>query len=105
MVNGVASGANDDTVFVKEMGIGHEDFFRILPRALDTDDYEVNGTDIVMRDGEKRFEISLGPEIIRSIALFKLPVTMVTLRLVNYGDADREATLARFDLYFRRGGG
>lgn len=105
MVSGGDSGANDDTVFVKEMGIGHEDFFRILPRALGTNDYEVSGTDIVMRDGDKRFEISLGPEKVRTLALMKLQVTMVTLRLANYSEAERVAVLARFDLYFRRGGG
>jgi hypothetical protein len=101
----VASGDQDGTVLVKEMGTSHADFFRILPQALGTDDYEVTGTDILMRDGDRWFEISLGPEGRRTIALLSLPTTTVTLRLVNYGEAELASTLARFDLYYRRGGG
>jgi hypothetical protein len=101
----VANAGENGAVLFKEMGINHRDFFRILPQALETEDYQVTGTEIVMGDGDKRLEISLGPEKVRTIALMKLPVTMVTLRLVNYGDDDRKATLARFDLYYRRGGG
>jgi hypothetical protein len=101
----VVSQSDDAAVFFKEMGIDHADFFRILPQALGTDDCEVTGTNVVMRDGDKRFEISLGPEGKRTIALLNLPVTMVTIRLINYGEADLASALERFDLYYRRGGG
>ena len=59
----------------------------------------------MLEGGGKRLEISLGPEGKRTIALLALPVTVVTLRFTGYGEAELEEAMARFDLYFRRGGG
>ena len=87
------------------MGINHADFFRILPRALGTDDYAKTGNGAVLEGGGKRLEISLGPEGKRTIALLALPITMVTMRFTGYGEAELAETMKRFDLYFRRGGG
>ncbi len=95
----------DSAVFVKEMGIGHADFFRILPQALGTTDYEHSANRVVLEGGGKRLELTLGPEGKRTIALLSLPVTMVTLKFANYGEAELAGALKRFDLYFRRGGG
>ena len=101
----VAKPPDEPTVFVKEMGINHADFFRILPKALDTDDYARTGGGAVLESGGKRLEISLGPEGKRTIALLAMPVTMVTMRFTGYGEAELAETMKRFDLYFRRGGG
>ena len=101
----VAEPPDEPTVFVKEMGINHADFFRILPKALDTDDYARTGDGAVLEGGGKRLEISLGPEGKRTIALLALPITRVTLRFTGYGEAELDGAMKRFDLYFRRGGG
>ncbi len=101
----VAKPPDEGAVFVKEMGINHADFFRILPKALGTDDYAQTGNGAVLEDGGKRLEISLGPEGKRTIALLTLPVTMVTMRFTGYGEAELDDAMKRFDLYFRRGGG
>ena len=101
----MAKPPDDNTVFVKEMGINHADFFRILPRALGADDYAKTGNGAVLEGGGKRLEVSLGPEGKRTIALLALPVTMVTMRFTGYGEAELAETMKRFDLYFRRGGG
>ena len=101
----MAKPPDDSAVFDKEMGINHRDFFRILPKALGTTDYERTGNKIRMESGNKRLEISLGPEGKRTIALMSLPVTMVNLKFTNYGKAELDDAMARFDLYFRRGGG
>ena len=101
----MAEKPSESTVFDKEMGINHRDFFRILPKALGTEDYERTGNRIRLENGDKILEISLGPEGKRTIALMTLPVTRVNVRFTNYGEADLADALARFDLYFRRGGG
>lgn len=95
----------DRAVFVKEMGVNRADFFRILPTALDTTDYQRSADGAVLENGGKRLEISLGPEGKRTIALLSLPVTMVTLSFSNYDEAEIATAMTRFDLYFRRGGG
>ncbi len=94
-----------DPTFVKEMGIGHRDFFRILPKALGSGDYEIAGNRIRFGDAARYLEIELSPEGERRIALLTLPVTQVSLVFHGYGEAEIAKALDRFDLYFRRGGG
>lgn len=101
----VVKAPNSITVFDKEMGINHRDFFRILPKALGTADYVRTGDRVRLESGGKCLDISLGAEGKRSIALMTLPVTMVNLQFTNYGEAELNDAMARFDLYFRRGGG
>ena len=101
MVDDKPSGA----VFVKEMGLDHAEFFRTLPKALGTADYEVSGNTVRMADGVRRLDITLAPEGRRTIALLSLPVTRVTLAFHGYSDADVAAALEHFDMHFHRGGG
>ena len=89
----------------KEMGISHREFFRILPGALGTDDYTIDGNQITVGEGNGRLEIILSAETRRRIALLTLPVTHVRLRFVGYGAEQAAAALATFDRAFQRGGG
>ncbi len=101
----VAEALATDLTIRKEMGIGHKDFFRILPRALGSNDYSVDGSRIRFGDETRHLQIELSPEGSRTIALLTLPVTHVTLVFHGYSEADSKAALHRFDLYYRRGGG
>ncbi len=87
----------------KEMAISHRDFFRILPRALGTEDYRVEGSTIRYENGGQRLEITLSAESERRIALVAIPVTRV--RLAFFGYDEPQAALTRFERYFQRGGG
>ncbi len=93
------------TVFVKEMGIELGDFFRLLPRALESDDFEVAGDRIRMGDGRRRMEIVVTPGEPRRIALLRMPVTHVEIAFHGYTDAEVEDAMRRFDMHFQRGGG
>ena len=53
----------------------------------------------------RRWSITLGPERLRRIALFDLPLCDATIRLDGYDAAGTEAFLARFHRVFRKGGG
>jgi hypothetical protein len=89
----------------KEMSISHNDFFRILPKALDGEDYRVDGNRVVAGSGGRRLEITLSEETRRRIALLSLPVTHVRLDFIGYREDEAAATLAKFDRGFQRGGG
>ena len=89
----------------KEMTISHRDFFRILPGALGTDDFRIDGHRITAGAGDRRLEIILSPETRRRVALLTLPVTHVSLEFVGYGAEQAAAALARFNRAFQRGGG
>jgi hypothetical protein len=89
----------------KEMSISHNDFFRILPKALDGEDYRVDGNRIVAGSGGRRLEITVSEESRRRIALLSLPVTHVRLDFIGYREDEAAAALAKFDRGFQRGGG
>lgn len=102
----MAGIAPEDAIRVdKEMTISHRDFFRILPGALGTDDYRVDGNTIAVGAGGRRLEILLSAETQRRIALLTLPVTHVSLEFVGYDADEAAAALGRFDRAFQRGGG
>ena len=92
-------------VFVKEMGIEHREFFRLLPRALESDDFEVVGDRIQMGDDTRRMEIVATPSEPRRIALMTIPTTRVEIAFHGYTDAEVEDAMRRFDMHFQRGGG
>lgn len=56
-------------------------------------------------DGEKRLEITLGPERTRQIGRLSVPVTDVRLEFSGYTEAEAEDALKLFDRMFQKGGG
>ena len=92
-------------VIEKEMGITHSDFFRTIPRALGSEDYQQSGTGVVLESGGRRLEIVIGAEGERRIALMVIPRTQVTLTFMGYEDDDIRAAIKRFDMMFKKGGG
>ncbi|MDD9876486.1 MAG: hypothetical protein OXR84_03490 [Magnetovibrio sp.] len=89
----------------KEMAVTHADFFRSIVNAFEPGGYRREADRIVAEDGERRLEITLGPEGTRQIALLAVPATPVTLTFDGYSEAERAAAMERFDRAFQRGGG
>lgn len=96
-----------DNPFVveKEMALTHADFFRAIAGALGTGDFEKKPDGVVLEDGNRRLEVSLGPERSRKIAMMEIPACDVTLVFSGYGEKEREAVLDLFDRVFQKGGG
>ncbi len=89
----------------REMGCTREDLLRWLPDATGHAPARLEGDAIVLSaaGGEVRIVARELPP--RRIALVSLPVLAVSFRFEGVDAAAREAFLARFDLYTRRGGG
>mgnify|MGYP000666373007 FL=1 len=94
-----------DRILKQQMGSSHSEFFRLLPLALASDDYAVNGNQAVFEDGGKRVEIDLGPEGTRQIALLAIPSTPVEIRMSGFDDQAYEDFMTVFERAFQRGGG
>ncbi len=94
-----------DQPLTREMSISHEDFFRLLPRALGDMPFSRRGSRIEARSGKRRVCIEAGPESRRRLGSLELPVTRVRISLSGFLPAEQAAFLARFDLAYRRGGG
>ncbi|MEX0695053.1 MAG: hypothetical protein WD075_11460 [Rhodospirillales bacterium] len=93
-------------VIKKQMGITHSEFLRLLPRALDSEAFEVAGSRIRYDiAGTKNLEIDLGPESVRQIALMQMPTMPVTLTFSGFSYAEREDLMQRFERAYQRGGG
>ncbi len=95
----------DPVTVEKEMALTHADFFRVIARALGSDDFEKKPDGVVLQDGDKRLNITLGPERVRKIALMEIPACDVTLVCSGYGEQERTAALDLFDRMFQKGGG
>lgn len=97
-----------ETVIEKEMALTKADFLRGLPRALDGNEYRLNGAETevtVDAGGGQRLTIQLGAERERRIALLRLPAMTVRLIFLNYSDDRRTELVQMFDRAFQRGGG
>lgn len=93
------------TRVVKDMAITHAEFFRTLrPLLLDVP-HEVRGDGAVIRLGEGRVEIQLGPQSHRALGNFQLPRTRVELCFDGCSRHAIDEFVASFDQRFRRGGG
>lgn len=87
----------------KEMGYSHADFFRLLPRAMGNNAYEVNGLEVNCVLPSGTLKITLGEEYERRLVLVVMPYTHVTFEYENVSDEDRENFIKYFDLRFMKG--
>lgn len=90
---------------VYEMTISHADFFRTLPAVMGETPYTVEGNAVTAKWSGGTVEIALSPEGKRSFGPIPLPVTHVEMLFRGLGEEKARDFLARFDNYYRRGGG
>lgn len=96
---------SEPTRIVKEMGISHADFFRVLPRLVRSLKSDIDGNRIHIHEDGRSVEIVLAEEQVRSLGLVRLPFTNVELIFHGFDGAQRKAFIADFELQFFRGGG
>ncbi len=89
----------------REMTITHADFFRILPKVLKNNQFEVSENRVIIVETKKRLEIMLSPESSRSIGALQLPVTILEFRFDGYTTEQTEKFMRQFDMSFHKGGG
>lgn len=97
---------NNSNHFTLDMGIGHADFFRLLPAAVAPYAMHINANMIEIFSEQRRLDITLGVEQIRRLsAHVSFPSTEVAFSFEQFTDAQRDAFLHRFHLHFHRGCG
>ena len=70
----------------KEMGYTHADFFRLLPRAMGDNPYEINGLEVNCSLPSGSLKITLGEERKRELVLVVMPCMHVTFEYENVDD-------------------
>jgi len=78
---------------------------RELILALGHTNFEVNGDEIVVHDGDKRFFISLTYEGDRHLGSLDLPMTKVECRSEGYSDAEAKQFHDHIAMHLMRAGG
>lgn len=91
--------------YSREMGLTHDDFWRLLPKAMGEHSYEVEGTVVNASVSGGTLKIILGPTQERRIALLRLPYSEVSFEFNDVALEHQQAFKAHFDLHFQRGGG
>lgn len=106
-----------DQTFEREMTISHSDFFRILPKALQSHNYQQSDNEIIISisnteqdtcetpDTQGEIRILLSEEGRLEIASLSLPSTNVTFQLKNVAEKTKKEFFHHFDRAYQRGGG
>ena len=89
----------------REMGISHADFFRSLPAAIEPGSFRLVDDTVWIETPAGELQIRLSPQGERRIAALRLPVTVIEFSFPGWTQDRVNEFLARFDRYFRRGGG
>jgi len=90
-------------IIEKEMGFTHADIFRLLPRTMGDNPYEIVGLPENCTLPSGTLKITLAEERERKMVLVTLPCTQVTFEYTNVTDADRLRFVRYFDLRFMKG--
>lgn len=90
---------------IREMTITHDDFFRLLPRALKNRPFETNGENILVTLENGSLKITLAPQTGRTIGALTLPITRIAFEFENCSAEERRQFFEGFDLAYQKGGG
>ena len=87
------------------MTISHQDFRRLLPKALGGIPVAEKGQRFTVETENGEVTILLGPEEVRKLASLALPRTLVSIDLSSHSQEQAEKFIRRFDLAYQKGGG
>jgi hypothetical protein len=88
-----------------DMTITQADFRRLLPAAVSHVRFDEKDGTFSHGDGVRGWRIDLSPLPQLQIGLIRLERHRVEFRFSGYSPKETEEFMARFELYFRRGGG
>jgi hypothetical protein len=89
----------------QDMTIARDEFLRSLPAAVDHAEFRIDGIEIRSLDPDRKWRIVINALADLSIGMITLPRHRVEIFLTDCGVDETRRFLARFELYFRRGGG
>lgn len=91
--------------FEREMTITHDDFFRLLPKALAEYQFRISGNLIQVQLQSGSVDIQLTPETTRKIGNLELPVTHLDFHFENIAQDQMQVFFERFNRSYQKGGG
>ena len=92
-------------IYRREMTITHADFFRLLPRALGSENFSREGNEMEYREGSFTMQISVSPQQSWRIGALSLPKTQVVIRMSGCDKQEVQQRIKQFDQAYQKGGG
>ncbi len=89
----------------KEMGLTHDDLFRLIPVLAEPFEFTVSEQQIKIFTDDQLVTINYAKERIRKIASIELPVTDLDLLFTGFNEKQIEEFIMKFDRVYQRGGG
>ena len=89
----------------REMGISHQEFYRLIPVALKNIDYKISNGQINASFAGGNIQIKPGSEHERKIGSLVLPVLHVVITFTDITSDESEQFLTIFSRAYQRGGG
>ncbi len=87
------------------MTITHDDFMRILPRAIGSHEFAVNDQKIFFSNKFYSMQIHVSDEQQWGIGSLNLPRLLVEISLEHCSEAEANAAMRQFDRSYQKGGG
>ena len=97
--------SSDKITVHKEMGLTHDDLFRLLPTLAEPDNFTVSEQQIVISNDDQVVTIDYAKERTRKIASFELPVTDLDFVFSGFDQQQVKEFITKFDRIYQRGGG
>jgi len=91
--------------FDREMGFTREEFFRLLPNALNGRPHQIDASGVSVQATPGTVRIDVGEQEYRHIASISMPYVKVEFNFSDFSEADRIEFMRYFDLRYQRGGG
>lgn len=92
-------------VLIREVQIRRDEVLRQLPDAIGSFTHEVDGDDIVLRDGDKEIELKLVYDGEEHVGPMDLPIHQVHFIFKNMTDEQARAFMETWDAHKMRMGG
>lgn len=89
----------------REMQLDRDEFLRELAKAVDQPQQSITGNKVVVKDGERRVEITLLDEGNRQMGALQLPMERVEFEFIGYSQQEVDAFMERFTQRTMRTGG
>ena len=88
-----------------EMQCTHAEFFRELPEACANLPFEVIGDRVIVHDRGREVHIKICDEPIRHLGSLALPMEDITLKFIDYSEAEADRFVETFLSHIVRTGG
>jgi len=87
------------------MAVTHKDFFRILPNAMGSHPYTIEGNSVMASVDGGEVRITIGPQQVRKIALMEIHHCDVEFTYSKLSEEQYDEFRRYFELRYQRGGG